>query len=264
MQIDLTGRTAFVSGSTQGIGRVIAARLAEAGAATTISGRGEDRVRAVVDELRAARPDARIDGVAADVSTAAGAEAVSAALPHIDILVNNLGIFEPEPVLEIDDDTWRRYWEVNVLSGVRLARRYLPGMRERGWGRVMFMASDSAVVIPEEMVHYGATKTALLGVSRGYAKAMAGTGVTVNAVIAGPTHTEGVEEFARSLVGDDLPWDEAQVEFMRRHRPQSLLQRLIEPEEIANMVAYLASEHASATTGGALRVDGGYVDNIVP
>ncbi len=264
MQIDLTGRTAFVSGSTQGIGRVIAARLAEAGAATTINGRGEDRVRGVVDELRAARPDARIDGVAADVSTAAGAEAVSAALPHVDILVNNLGIFEPEPVLEIDDDTWRRYWEVNVLSGVRLARRYLPGMRERGWGRVMFMASDSAVVIPEEMVHYGATKTALLGVSRGYAKAMAGTGVTVNAVIAGPTHTEGVEAFARSLVGDDLPWDEAQVEFMRRHRPQSLLQRLIEPEEIANMVAYLASEHASATTGGALRVDGGYVDNIVP
>jgi NAD(P)-dependent dehydrogenase (short-subunit alcohol dehydrogenase family) len=129
MQIDLTGRTAFVSGSTQGIGRVIAARLAEAGAATTINGRGEDRVRGVVDELRAARPDARIDGVAADVSTAAGAEAVSAALPHIDILVNNLGIFEPEPVLEIDDDTWRRYWEVNVLSGVRLARRYLPGMR---------------------------------------------------------------------------------------------------------------------------------------
>jgi NAD(P)-dependent dehydrogenase (short-subunit alcohol dehydrogenase family) len=189
---------------------------------------------------------------------------VSAALPHIDILVNNLGIFEPEPVLEIDDDTWRRYWEVNVLSGVRLARRYLPGMRERGCGRVMFRASDSAVVIPEEMVHYGATKTALLGVSRGYAKAMAGTGLTVNAVIAGPTHTEGVEEFARSLVGDDLPWDEAQVEFMRRHRPQSLLQRLIEPEEIANMVAYLASEHASATTGGALRVDGGYVDNIVP
>jgi NAD(P)-dependent dehydrogenase (short-subunit alcohol dehydrogenase family) len=264
MQIDLTGRTAFVSGSTQGIGRVIAARLAEAGAATTINGRGVERVRAVVDELRAAQPHARIEGVAADVSTAAGAETVAGALPHVDVLVNNLGIFEPQPALEIDDETWQRYWEVNVLSGIRLARQYLPGMRERGWGRVQFMASDSAVVIPEEMVHYGVTKTALLAVSRGFAKAMAGTGVTVNAVIAGPTHTEGVEAFVRSLVGDDLPWDHAQVEFMRRHRPDSLIQRLIEPEEIANMVAYLASDLASATTGGALRVDGGYVDNIVP
>ena len=150
------------------------------------------------------------------------------------------------------------------MSGVRLSRHYLPGMRERGFGRVLFMASDSAVVIPEEMVHYGVTKTALLGLSRGLAKAMAGTGVTVNAVMAGPTHTEGVEEFVRSLVGDDSPWDEAQVEFMREHRPHSLIQRLIEPEEIANMVAYLCSEHASATTGGALRVDGGYVDYIVP
>jgi NAD(P)-dependent dehydrogenase (short-subunit alcohol dehydrogenase family) len=264
MQIDLTGRTAFVSGSTQGIGRVIAARLAEAGAATTINGRGEDRVRAVADELRAAHPGAHIDGVAADVSTAAGTGTVFAAHPHVDVLVNNLGIFEPRPALDIDDETWQRYWEVNVLSGIRLARRYLPGMRERGWGRVLFMASDSAVVIPEEMVHYGVTKTALLGVSRGYAKAMAGTGVTVNTVIAGPTHTEGVEAFVRTLVGDDLPWEEAQAEFMRSYRPQSLLQRLIEPAEIAAMVAYLASDHASATTGGALRVDGGYVDTIVP
>jgi len=264
MQIDLSGRTALVSGSTQGIGRVIAARLAAAGAATTINGRDPARVDAVLGELRAADPDATFDGVAADVSTAAGAEAVAAALPHVDLLVNNLGIFAPQPVLEIDDDTWQRFWDVNVMSGVRLSRRYLPGMGERGFGRVLFMASDSAVVIPEEMVHYGVTKTALLGLSRGLAKAMAGSGVTVNAVMAGPTHTEGVEDFVRSLVGDDQPWDEAQATFMREHRPHSLIQRLIEPEEIANMVVYLCSGHASATTGGALRADGGYVDYIVP
>ena len=264
MQIDLSGRTAFVSGSTQGIGRVIAARLAQTGAATTINGRGADRVAAVVDELRRELPDAAIEGVAADVSTADGCAAVFDALPEVDILVNNLGIFGPQPVLEIDDDEWQRYWDVNVMSGIRLSRRYLPGMRDRGWGRVQFLASDSAFVIPEEMVHYGVTKTALLGVSRGLAKAMAATGVTVNTVIAGPTETEGVETFVRELVGDELPWDQAQVEFMRKHRPSSLLQRLIRPQEIANMVAYLSSDHASATTGGALRVDGGYVDHIVP
>jgi NAD(P)-dependent dehydrogenase (short-subunit alcohol dehydrogenase family) len=167
-------------------------------------------------------------------------------------------------VLEIDDETWQRFWNVNVMSGVRLARHYLPGMRDRGWGRVQFMASDSAVVIPDEMVHYGVTKTALLGVSRGFAKAMAGTGVTVNAVIAGPTRTEGVEEFIHGLLGDELPWARAEAEFMSRLRPTSLIKRLIEPEEIANMVAYLSSDLASATTGGALRVDGGYVDHILP
>jgi NAD(P)-dependent dehydrogenase (short-subunit alcohol dehydrogenase family) len=264
VQIDLSGRTALVTGSTQGIGRTIAAKLAAAGAATTINGRTADRVAGVVAELRAELPDAQIDGVAADVSTPTGASAVFDALAQLDILVNNLGIFGPAPVLEIDDATWQRYWEVNVLSGIRLTRHCAAGMRDRGWGRIMFMASDSAVVIPEEMVHYGVTKTALLGVSRGYAKALKGTGVTVNAVIAGPTHTEGVEDFVRELVGDQLPWEDAQVEFMRRHRPNSLLERLIEPEEIANLVVYLASDHASATTGGALRVDGGYVDNIVP
>ena len=257
MQIDLSGRTALVTGSTQGIGRVIAAKLAAAGAETTINGRDPDRVRAVADELGVA-------GVAADVATPEGAERLFAALPHVDVLVNNLGIFSPTPVLEIDDATWQRFWEVNVLSGIRLTRHYAPGMRDRGFGRVLFMGSDSAVVIPEEMVHYGVTKTALLGVSRGFAKGLAGTGVTVNVVMAGPTHTEGVEEFVRELVGDGKPWDEAQAEFMRDHRPNSLIQRLIEPEEIANMVVYLASEYASATTGGALRVDGGYVDNIVP
>jgi NAD(P)-dependent dehydrogenase (short-subunit alcohol dehydrogenase family) len=263
MQIDLSGRTAFVSGSTQGIGRAIAERLAECGAVTTINGRGEDRVRAVVEELRAEQPDARLEGVAADVATAEGAQQLFEALPAVDILVNNLGIFAPAPLLEIEDDTWQRFWDVNVMSHIRLTRYYIRGMVDRGWGRVQFMASDSAVVIPEEMVHYGVTKTALLGVSRGFAKVVAGSGVTANAVIAGPTHTEGVEDFVRELVGDEEPWEEAAVQFVKQHRPTSLIQRLIEPVEIANMVAYLASDLASATTGGALRVDGGFVDNIV-
>jgi NAD(P)-dependent dehydrogenase (short-subunit alcohol dehydrogenase family) len=263
MKIDLTGRTAVVTGSTQGIGRAIAARLAECGAVTTINGREQARVDAVLAELRAEQPDAAFAGVAADVASAEGAARLFEALPAVDILVNNLGIFAPTPLLEIDDDTWQRFWDVNVMSGVRLTRHYVGGMAERGWGRVQFMASDSAVVIPEEMVHYGVTKTALLGVSRGFAKVVAGSGVTVNAVIAGPTHTEGVEAFVRELVGDELPWDQAAVKFVKEHRPTSLIQRLIEPVEIANLVAYLASDLASATTGGALRVDGGFVDNIV-
>jgi NAD(P)-dependent dehydrogenase (short-subunit alcohol dehydrogenase family) len=265
MRIDLTGRTAFVSGSTQGIGRAIAAGLARSGATTVINGRSAGSVEEALQALRNELPDASLKGVAADIATAEGAEALRAAIPDVDILVNNLGIFEARPVLEIDDAEWRRYFEVNVLSGVRLARTFLPGMIDRGWGRVQFIASDSAVVIPEEMVHYGVSKTALLAVSRGYAKAAAGTGVTVNTVMAGPTHTGGVEDFAADLIDDDeLPWDEVQRRFIAEHRPNSLLQRLIEPDEIANMVVYLGSEHASATTGGALRVDGGYVDAILP
>ncbi|MEV7339114.1 SDR family oxidoreductase, partial [Streptomyces sp. NPDC094014] len=179
-------------------------------------------------------------------------------------LVNNLGVFGSAAPLEIDDAEWRRYFEVNVLSAVRLIRACLPGMKERGWGRILNLASDSAVAVPAEMIHYGMTKTALLAVGRGFAKDAAGTGVTVNSVIAGPTRTGGVEEFVRELVGTELPWDEAQRAFMVRYRPQSLIQRLIEPAEIAHMVVYLASPLASATTGGALRVDGGYVDSILP
>jgi NAD(P)-dependent dehydrogenase (short-subunit alcohol dehydrogenase family) len=264
MEIDLSGRTALVTGSTQGIGYAIASGLAAAGASVVVNGRSKERVQDAVERLRAELPDAAVRGVAADVADADGAAGLVAELPSIDVLVNNLGIFGARPVLEVDDAEWLRYFEVNVLSGVRLTRAYLPGMMERGWGRVQFIGSDSAVVIPAEMVHYGVTKTALLAVSRGYAKAAAGSGVTVNSVLAGPTHTGGVEEFVAELVGEDLPWDEAQRRFMREYRPQSLLQRLIEPEEIAKMVTYLSSDLASATTGGALRVDGGYVDAILP
>ncbi|WP_026401472.1 SDR family NAD(P)-dependent oxidoreductase [Actinomadura rifamycini] len=264
MDIDLSGRTAFVSGSTKGIGRAIAAGLARAGATTVVNGRSERSITEALDALRSELPGADLRGAAADVATAEGAQAVRDQVPDVDILVNNLGIFGARPVLEIDDDEGRRYFETNVLSGVRLARLYLPGMMSRGWGRVQFIASDSAVAIPEEMVHYGVSKTALLAVSRGYAKAVAGTGVTVNTVLAGPTHTEGVEDFVSQMVGDDLPWDDAQRRFMVEHRPNSLLERLIEPAEIANMVVYLGSAHASATTGAAVRVDGGYVDSILP
>ena len=264
MQVDLTGRTALVTGSTQGIGRAIAVGLAGAGARVGVNGRSQESVRAAGDAIRELVPGADLVDVVADVTTEDGALTAVDAVGQVDVLVNNLGIFEARPALEIDDDEWRRYFEVNVLSGVRLTRLLLPGMSGRGWGRVLFVASDSAVVVPAEMIHYGVSKTALLGVSRGFAKTAAGTGVTVNSVIAGPTHTGGVETFVRSLVGDDLPWEQAQHEFMRLHRPQSLIQRLIEPEEIANLVTYLASPLASATTGGAVRVDGGYVDSILP
>lgn len=259
MNIDLSGKTALVTGSTQGIGLAIAKGLAEAGARVVVNGRTAERVSAAVAAL-----PGDIVGVAADVATDAGVGDLLAEVPAVDVLVNNLGIFEAVPAQQITDEQWRRYFDVNVLSAVRLIRSYLPGMVENGWGRALQIASDSALATPAEMIHYGVSKTALLAVTRGFAKEAAGTGVTVNSVIAGPTHTGGVEEFVYQLVDESLPWDEAQREFMRRHRPQSLLQRLIEPEEIANMVVYLASPLASATTGGALRVDGGYVDSIVP
>ncbi|WP_193609523.1 SDR family NAD(P)-dependent oxidoreductase [Nocardioides lijunqiniae] len=264
MRIDLRGKAALVTGSTQGIGLAIAHGLAQAGARVGVNGRSTESVARAIASLRETLPDADLVEVVADVTTEEGAATAAAALPDVDVLVNNLGIFESRPALEITDEEWRRYFDVNVLAAVRLTRELLPAMTARGWGRVLYIASDSAVVTPVEMVHYGMSKTALLAVSRGFAKAAAGTGVTVNSVIAGPTHTGGVEDFVHSLVGDDLEWDEAQRRFMREHRPQSLLQRLIEPEEIANMVTYLSSPLASATTGAAVRVDGGYVDAILP
>ncbi|MDT5364115.1 MAG: hypothetical protein QOC69_5877 [Mycobacterium sp.] len=263
MNIDLTGKTALVTGSTQGIGYAIAEGLAGSGARVAVNGRSANRVAEAVAALSKAT-DGDVVGIAADVTTEDGVAEVVRELPAVDILINNLGIFGAVPAREITDEQWRTYFDVNVLAAVRLIRTYLPGMVDRHWGRVIQIASDSAIVIPEEMIHYGVSKTALLAVSRGFAKDAAGTGVTVNSVIAGPTHTAGVEDFVYELVDKSLSWDEAQREFMRKHRPQSLLQRLIEPDEIANMVTYLSSPLSSATTGGALRVDGGYVDSILP
>ncbi len=264
MLIDLSGKTALVTASTSGIGAAIATGLRRAGADVVINGRSSGSVERAVATLREQEGEGTVAGIVADAAAAAGAEALVAGAGDVDVLVNNLGIFGAVPPLEIDDDEWRRFFDTNVLSATRLTSLLLPGMIARGWGRVLNIASDSAIVIPAEMIHYGVSKTALLAASRGFAKAAAGTGVTVNAVIAGPTHTGGVEDFVYELVDRSLPWDEAQREFMRTARPQSLLQRLIEPEEIANMVVYLASPLASATTGGALRVEGGYVDAIVP
>ncbi|MYV98029.1 SDR family oxidoreductase [Streptomyces sp. SID3343] len=264
MRIDLTGKTALVTGSTQGIGAAIATGLGRAGARVAVNGRSRESVDAALERLRGEVADAEFVAAPGDIATDAGTRQVLDAVPDVDVLVNNLGIFGARPALEIDDDEWRRYFEVNVLTAVRMTRGYLPRMREGGWGRVLNIASDSAFVVPAEMIHYGMSKTALLAVSRGFAKEAAGSGVTVNSVIAGPTHTGGVEDFVYELVDRDLSWERAQREFMRLHRPQSLIQRLIEPEEIANMVVYLASPLASATTGGAIRVDGGYVDSIVP
>lgn len=264
MQIDLSGKTALVSGSTQGIGLAIASGLAKAGARVAINGRRQEAVSSAAEDIRRTVDGAEVVELAVDIASEEGVQRALELLPSVDILVNNLGIFGSKDALEITDDEWRQYFEVNVLAAVRLTRAYLPAMMSAGWGRISYIASDSAIVTPAEMIHYGVSKTALLGVSRGFAKAAAGTGVTVNSVIAGPTHTGGVEDFVYELVDKDLPWDEAQREFMRLHRPQSLIKRLIEPEEIANMVVYLSSPLASATTGGAIRVDGGYVDSIVP
>jgi NAD(P)-dependent dehydrogenase (short-subunit alcohol dehydrogenase family) len=264
MRIDLAGTSALVTGSTQGIGLAIATALAESGAHVILNGRRTESTDAAASTITAAVPGATVSTLVADLASEEGAERAATQYPDVDILINNLGIFGSQDALEISDDEWRRYFETNVLSAVRLTRTYLPGMMSRGWGRVQYIASDSAFVTPIEMIHYGVSKTALLGVSRGFAKVAAGSGVTVNSVIAGPTHTGGVEDLVYELIDPSVPWDDAQREFMLKHRPQSLLQRLIEPEEIANMVVYLSSRHASATTGGAVRVDGGYVDSIAP
>ncbi|NYE96204.1 NAD(P)-dependent dehydrogenase (short-subunit alcohol dehydrogenase family) [Psychromicrobium silvestre] len=264
MQIDLSGKTALISGSTQGIGLAIALGLAGSGAKVVVNGRREVAVASAAETIRSSVPGADVVELAVDIATEEGVAQALKLVPEVDILVNNLGIFGAKEALEVSDEEWRQYFEVNVLAAVRLTRAYLPAMISAGWGRVSYIASDSAIVTPVEMIHYGVSKTALLGVSRGFAKAASGTGVTVNSVIAGPTHTGGVEDFVYELVDKSLPWEEAQREFMRLHRPQSLIGRLIEPEEIANLVVYLSSPLASATTGAAVRVDGGYVDSILP
>jgi NAD(P)-dependent dehydrogenase (short-subunit alcohol dehydrogenase family) len=264
VKIDLAGRTALVTGSTSGIGRATAKSLALAGASVVVNGRDQQRVDDTVDQLREETGSTTVTGAALDLATAEGAAYLVAGLADVDVLVNNLGIFGAMPVFEIPDEEWTRYFEVNVLSGVRLARHYAPRMAQRGWGRVIFVSSESAIQVPTEMVHYGMTKTAQIAVSRGMAQELAGTGVTVNTVLPGSTLTEGVREFIADRVGADIPFEEAERRFMETERPTSLLKRLIRPEEIGNFITYLASDLSSATTGAALRADGGIANTLIP
>jgi len=264
MNIDLSSRHAIVTGSTAGIGLAIATGLAQSGAAVVITGRTQARVDDAIAAVKKAAPNAKVTGVAADLGTAEGAAALIASVPDTDILINNLGIFEPKDFFDIDDAEWTRFFEVNVNSGVRLSRHYAKGMKDRGWGRVQFISSESAVQIPGEMVHYGVTKTAQLGVSRGLAEVLSGTGVTVNAVLPGPTLSEGVSDFFAKIAKDQgKSQDEVERDFIQTHRPTSLIKRLLSVEEVANVSVYLASEQASGTTGAAVRVDGGVTRSIV-
>jgi len=264
MKIDLTGKRALVTGSTAGIGFAIARSLAESGAGVIVNGRSERRVFGAVLNIKNEFPGADVSGVAADLGTADGAESLFKKVPDVDILVNNLGIFEPRPFFEIADADWQRFFDVNVMSGVRMSRRYTPGMVERKWGRVIFIASESAIQIPVEMVHYGMTKTAQLAVSRGLAATVAGTGVTVNTVLPGPTWSEGVEIFVQGMVSDpDKDFQSIEKEFFETARPGSLINRFATPGEIANLVTYIASPLSSATTGAALRADGGVANFIL-
>lgn len=264
MLIDFQGKTALVTGSTSGIGFAIAKGLAAAGAKLVLNGRSEGSVKAAVERLQAELPGASLAGVAADVATAEGCAKLGAELPAVDILVNNAGIFEPKDFFAIPDADWSKMFETNVMSGVRLARLYMPGMLERNWGRVVFISSESALNIPVEMIHYGFSKTAQLAVSRGLAELTAGTGVTVNAVLPGPTRSEGVETFLKDMAAQEgISTDEMAANFVRQHRPSSLLQRFASVDEVANMVVYVCSPQASATNGAALKAEGGIVRSIV-
>ena len=262
MDLKLQNRLALVSGSTAGIGFAIAEALAREGARVIVNGRTQAAVDQAVAKISAGLGTAAggVLGFAGDLSRAEVAEALFRAHPGVEILVNNLGIFEPKPFEEIPDEDWRRFFEANVLSGVRLARLYLPAMRHADWGRIIFISSESAVQIPREMVHYGMTKTAQLAVSRGLAESVAGTGITVNSVLPGPTRSRGVEDFVDAMArGAGKTFAEVEREFFRDVRPSSLIRRFATPEEVAALVAYVASPLASATTGAALRVDGGVV-----
>lgn len=258
MDLQLGRKLALVSGSTKGIGLAIATVLAREGAEVIVNGRSEASLAQALEKISESVTKPKLLAFAGDLSDAGTAGALVKRFPDIDILVNNLGIFEPKPFDEIPDEDWRRFFEVNVLSGVRLSRAYLAGMKRHGWGRIVFISSESGVQIPPEMIHYGMTKTAQLAVSRGIAETCAGSGVTCNAVLPGPTHSDGVEAFVDKLSGG-APFAEFEREFFKSARPSSLLKRFATTEEVANLVAFVCSPLSSATNGAALRVDGGVV-----
>jgi NAD(P)-dependent dehydrogenase (short-subunit alcohol dehydrogenase family) len=263
MKIDLKGKTALVTGSTTGIGHAIAKGLAAAGAEVTVNGRTQAKVDQAVAAIAKAVHGAKVHGVAASVSTIEGCNTLVTTLPEVDILINNAGIFEPKDFFETPDEDWSRFFETNVMSGVRLSRAYMQGMLKRNWGRIVFISSESALNIPKEMIHYGMTKAAQLAVSRGLAELTRGTAVTVNSVLPGPTMSEGVETFVKDLAKQNgQSVDEAASQFVKQFRPTSLLQRFATVEEIANMVVYVASRESSATNGAALRAEGGIVQTI--
>jgi NAD(P)-dependent dehydrogenase (short-subunit alcohol dehydrogenase family) len=258
MNLQLENKLALVTGSTKGIGLAIATSLAREGARVILNGRSEKSVAAAAAGIGERVPGAKVETFSGDLSASAAAEALVKQFPRVDILVNNLGIFEPKPFAEIADEEWRRFFEVNVLSGVRLSRAYFGGMLRGNWGRIVFISSESGVQIPAEMIHYGMTKTAEIAVARGLAELCAGTGVTVNSVLPGPTRSAGVDEFVKQLSGGK-PFAEFEKEFFEKVRPTSLLKRFATTEEVANLVVYVCSPLSAATNGAALRVDGGVV-----
>lgn len=263
MDLQLQGKLALISGSSKGIGLAIARTLAVEGCRVIINGRADSALADAVSNIRSAAPGADVQTFVGDLSTAAAAAELVKRIPIVDILVNNLGIFEPKPFEQIPDADWLRFFEVNVLSGVRLARHYVGGMRERNWGRIVFVSSESGLQIPIEMIHYGMTKTAQLAVARGLAETLAGTGVTVNSVLPGPTASEGVADFVAQLAtSQGIDAADFEREFFRSARPSSLIRRFATPDEVAAMIVYVCSARASATTGAALRVDGGVVRAI--
>ncbi|MDN5844318.1 MAG: SDR family oxidoreductase, partial [Alcaligenaceae bacterium] len=258
MNIDLSSKTAIVTGSTGGIGLAIAKGLSEAGATVVITGRQQDRVDTALATLRGTKAGMQARGVAADLGTFTGCQTLIKAEPQADILVNDLGIYGAKPFFEISDADWEEFFQVNVMSGVRLARHYAQGMQERGWGRIQFISSESALNIPGEMVHYGVSKAALQGLSRGLAKVLAGSGVTVNTILPGPTRTEGAVAMMAELARErGVSPTEMEALFLAENRPSTLIKRFADPEEVASMCVYAASPQASATTGSALRVEGG-------
>jgi len=263
MNLQLTDKTALVTGSTAGIGLAIATVLAAEGAQVTVNGRTQERVNTALQDIRAKVPQARVNGIAADLGTAEGARAVIDQLPEVNILVNNLGIYDATPFEKTDDALWTRIFEVNVLSGVRLSRHYLPRMKQRNWGRVIFISSESGSQTPPEMIHYGVTKTAQVALARGLAETLAGTAVTSNSIIVGPTASEGVGRFVKDMAASrGVDSSVVEKEFFKTLRPTSLLRRFETPEEVAALVTFVCSPLSSGTNGAALRVDGGVVRSI--